>query len=52
MGILRKALAQAGFVGADFVRLCAEGRAALASNPYDAAILDLRVFRTVTASAC
>jgi DNA-binding response OmpR family regulator len=38
--ILRKALAQAGFV-VDFVGLCAEGRAAFASNPYDAAILDL-----------
>ena len=38
--ILRKALAQAGFV-ADFVQLCAEALAALASSPYDAAILDL-----------
>jgi DNA-binding response OmpR family regulator len=38
--ILRPPLEQAGFT-VDFVRLCAEGRAALASHPYDAAILDL-----------
>src|SRR5262245_31920997 len=38
--ILRPPLEQAGFA-VDFVRLCAEGRAALASHPYDAAILDL-----------
>ena len=38
--ILRPPLEQAGFV-ADFVSLYADGRAALASNPYDAAILDL-----------
>jgi DNA-binding response OmpR family regulator len=38
--ILRPPLEQAGFV-ADFVALYADGRAALASNPYDAAILDL-----------
>jgi len=38
--ILRRPLEQAGFA-VDFVRLCAEGRAALASHPYDAAILDL-----------
>jgi DNA-binding response OmpR family regulator len=38
--ILRPPLEQAGFA-VDFVHLCAEGRAALASHPYDAAILDL-----------
>src|SRR5215471_12422775 len=38
--ILRPPLEQAGFA-VDFVRLCAEGRAALASHPYHAAILDL-----------
>jgi DNA-binding response OmpR family regulator len=38
--ILKQALPQAGFI-ADFVSLCADGRAALASCPYDAAILDL-----------
>jgi len=38
--ILRPPLEQAGFA-VDFVRLYAEGRAALASHPYDAAILDL-----------
>jgi DNA-binding response OmpR family regulator len=38
--ILRPPLEQAGFA-VDFVRLCAEGRAALASHPYDATILDL-----------
>src|SRR5436853_543895 len=38
--ILRPPLEQAGFV-VDFVRLCADARAALASHPYDAAILDL-----------
>jgi DNA-binding response OmpR family regulator len=38
--ILRPSLEQAGFA-VDFVGLCAEGRALLASHPYDAAILDL-----------
>src|SRR5438046_4594312 len=38
--ILRPPLEHAGFV-VDFVRLCADARAALASHPYDAAILDL-----------
>jgi DNA-binding response OmpR family regulator len=38
--ILRPPLEQAGFA-VDFVGLCAEGRAALASHTYDAAILDL-----------
>lgn len=38
--ILRPPLERAGFA-VDFVRLCAEGHAALASHPYDAAILDL-----------
>ncbi len=38
--ILRSALARHGFT-VDAVRLCAEARAALAANPYDAAILDL-----------
>jgi DNA-binding response OmpR family regulator len=38
--ILRPPLEQAGFT-VDFVRLCDEGRAALVSHPYDAAILDL-----------
>jgi DNA-binding response OmpR family regulator len=38
--ILRPPLEQAGFA-VDFVGLCAEGRAALASHAYDAAILDL-----------
>jgi len=38
--VLRPALEQAGFA-VDFVHLCADGRAALASHTYDAAILDL-----------
>jgi DNA-binding response OmpR family regulator len=38
--ILRGALARAGFA-VDAVRLCADARAAIAVNPYDAAILDL-----------
>src|SRR5262245_64512572 len=38
--ILKSALPEAGFV-ADFVGLCADGRVALASHPYDAAVLDL-----------
>jgi DNA-binding response OmpR family regulator len=38
--ILREALARAGFT-IDAVRLCADAQAALAVNPYDAAILDL-----------
>jgi DNA-binding response OmpR family regulator len=38
--ILRPPLEQAGFV-VDFVRLCADAREALASHPYDAALLDL-----------
>ncbi len=38
--ILRSALARHGFA-VDAVRLCAEARAALAANPYDATILDL-----------
>src|SRR5262245_14738406 len=38
--ILRPPLEQAGFA-VDFVRLCADGRAALASHAYDTAILDL-----------
>jgi DNA-binding response OmpR family regulator len=38
--ILGPRLEQAGFT-VDFVRLCAEARAALESYPYDAAILDL-----------
>src|SRR5262249_15169919 len=38
--ILRPPLEQAGFA-VDFVHLCADGRAALASHSYDAAILDL-----------
>src|SRR5262249_8710892 len=38
--VLRAPLEQAGFAG-DFVRLCAEARAALDAHPYDAAILDL-----------
>src|SRR6516164_6438146 len=38
--ILRPPLEQAGFA-VDFVGLCTEGRASLASHPYDAAILDL-----------
>lgn len=38
--ILRRALGRAGFA-VDAVRLCADARAALAVNPYDAAILDL-----------
>ena len=38
--LLRTALARAGFV-ADMVATCADARATLALNPYDAAILDL-----------
>src|ERR1700733_11532346 len=38
--ILKKALGRAGFV-ADTVALCADARATLAVNSYDAAILDL-----------
>jgi DNA-binding response OmpR family regulator len=38
--ILRSALARHGFA-VDSVRLCAEAREALGTNPYDAAILDL-----------
>jgi len=38
--ILRPQLEQAGFA-VDFVHLCADGRAALASHAYDGAILDL-----------
>jgi DNA-binding response OmpR family regulator len=38
--LLRTALARAGFV-ADTVATCADARATLAVNPYDAAILDL-----------
>jgi len=38
--ILRPPLEQAGFA-VDFVHLCADGRVALASHAYDAAILDL-----------
>ena len=38
--VLRAPLEQAGFA-VDFVRLCAEARAALDAHPYDAAILDL-----------
>lgn len=38
--ILRSALSRAGFA-ADAVRLCSDARAALATNPYDAVILDL-----------
>jgi DNA-binding response OmpR family regulator len=38
--ILRRPLEQAGFA-VDFVHLRADGRAALASHPYDAVILDL-----------
>ena len=38
--VLRTALGRAGFV-ADTVATCADARATLAVNPYDAAILDL-----------
>ena len=38
--LLRAALGRAGFV-ADTVATCADARATLALNPYDAAILDL-----------
>jgi DNA-binding response OmpR family regulator len=38
--ILRAALARSGFA-VDAVRLCGDARAVIASNPYDAAILDL-----------